>query len=420
VKPTCLNLTRRAGKLSGGLLFSLVLNLLLAAGIGYVFFGAKLGLPPVPGLPVTTPQPATGGGGSTTGTPSTSGADGREVNALGRIQPGGGLISVFGPAGDRVKQFSVTVGEVVPAGKELGTLSGTADRQLQLDSLKTQISEAEALQEAIRASAKAKLADIDAEAKQAVVGVEQDTRAIDAKLKAVQANEKRARSELRRFAEAKAAGVKVSDSETEQMEALLAQAVAEAEASDAQKKKIVAVKEEGEKSVVAKKATVDAETKRALAAVPLESLKTTLRISENKLKDAELRAPSAGRVVRILTQASDTITTQPILQLADVAKMTVTAEVYETDIGKLRESLNKGPVKAEVRGSALGNDVVLQGTVKNANSISTVISKNVLTPLGPREDADRRVVEVEVELNADASKQAANYIGLQVRVKFLP
>jgi HlyD family secretion protein len=250
--------------------------------------------------------------------------------------------------------------------------------------------------------------------------VEQDTRAIDAKLKAVLVSEKRAKAELRRLAEAKAAGVRVSDSETEQMEALLAQADAEAEAADAQKKKIVAVKEAGEKSVVAKKATVDAETKRALAAVPLESLRTSLRISENKLKDAELRAPSAGRVVRILTQASDTITTSPILQMADVSKMTVLAEVYETEIGKLREALGKGAVKAEVRGSALGNEVVLQGTVKGANSISTVISKNVLTPLGPREDADRRVVEVEVELNSEASKQAANYIGLQVRVKFLP
>ena len=414
--PTCLNSIVRAGKLSTGLLFSVVLNLLLAAGVGYVLFGSKLGLPPLPWLRETTPAVA----GSNTGTPATPTNDAREVNALGRIQAAGGLISVFGPTGDRVKQYLVNVGDLVPAGKELGTLNGAADRQLQLDSLKTQIAEAEALQKAIEASAKAKLADIDAETRQAVVGVEQDTRAIDAKLKAVVASEKRAKAELRRMAEAKAAGVRVSDSETEQMELLLAQANAEAEAADAQKKKIVAVKEEGEKSVVSKKATVDAETKRALAAVPLDSLRTSLRINENKLKDAELRAPSAGRVVRILTQASDTITTQPILQMADVSKMTVRAEVYETDIGKLREALGKGPVKAEVRGSALGNEVILQGTVKSANSISTVISKNVLTPLGPREDADRRVVDVEVELNSEGSKQAANYIGLQVRVKFLP
>ncbi len=414
--PTCMNFCRRAGKLSTGLLFSVLLNLLLAGAVAYLFYGSKIGLP---GVPVSTGNTA---GGSTSGSTNTSNttSDAKEVNALGRIQAAGGLISVFGPTGDRVKQYLVNMGDVVPAGKELGTLNGAADRQLQLESLKTQITEAEALQKAIEASAKAKLADIDAEAKQAVVGVEQDTRAINAKLTAVLSQQKRANSELKRLADAKAAGVRVSDSETEQMEALLAQAVAEAEGADAQKKKIVAVKEAGEQSVIAKKATVDAETKRALAAVPLESLRTTLRISENKLKDAELRAPSAGRVVRILTQASDTITTSPILQLADVSKMTVLAEVYETDIGKLREALGKGPVKAEVRGSALGNEVVLQGTVKGPNSISTVISKNVLTPLGPREDADRRVVEVEVELDSDASKLAANYIGLQVRVKFLP
>ena len=156
--PTCLNSIVRAGKLSTGLLVSVVLNLLLAAGVGYVLFGSKLGLPPLPWLRETTPAVA----GSNTGTPATPTNDAREVNALGRIQAAGGLISVFGPTGDRVKQYLVNVGDLVPAGKELGTLNGAADRQLQLDSLKTQIAEAEALQKAIEASAKAKLADIDA------------------------------------------------------------------------------------------------------------------------------------------------------------------------------------------------------------------------------------------------------------------
>jgi HlyD family secretion protein len=59
----------------------------------------------------------------------------------------------------------------------------------------------------------------------------------------------------------------------------------------------------------------------------------------------------------------------------------------------------------------------LVGTVTDASRVATVVAKNVLTPLGPREDADRRVVEVEVELDAAAAAVAKDYIGLQVRVR---
>jgi HlyD family secretion protein len=85
--------------------------------------------------------------------------------------------------------------------------------------------------------------------------------------------------------------------------------------------------------------------------------------------------------------------------------------------------LKKGPVAVEVDGRALGDsagDKKLRGSVSNASKISTVIAKNVLTPLGPREDADRRVVEVEVDLDGASSKAAETFIGLQVRVRFEP
>jgi len=125
----------------------------------------------------------------------------------------------------------------------------------------------------------------------------------------------------------------------------------------------------------------------------------------------------------LFSKPGDTIAPpQPVLQLANTAKMSVLAEVYETDVGRLREWLKKGPVTAVIDGRALGagDKGELHGTVSGPAKISTVIARNALTPLGPREDADRRVVEVEVDLDASSSKAAETFIGLQVRVRFEP
>jgi HlyD family secretion protein len=392
----------RPGRLSLGLLLSVAINLALAGGIGYLVFVKRPG--------------ETGGGGATGSVPAGAAAGG-DVSALGRIQPAGGLVSVYGPPGDKVAEYLVGVGDAVAADHKLATLAGEADRKLQLEALDAQIKEAEALQASIEASKAAKLADIDAEARQATVGVEQDTRAIDAKVRAVEAQMKRATAELTRLTAAKADGVRVSEQELEQMQALFAQAEAEKEASLAQKEKIRVTREEAGKAIEAKKATVEAETKRALAQVPLESLRTSRKLAERKLRDGELRAPTAGRVVRVLSEVGDAFTTQPAVQVADVGKMTVMAEVYETDVGKVREWLSKGAVRAEIDARVLGGDKKLTGTVGGPAKVSTVISKNVLTPLGPREDADRRVVEVEVDLDPASAAAAKDFLGLQVRVR---
>jgi HlyD family secretion protein len=396
----------RPGKVGPGLILSVVLNLALAGGVGYLLFGPK----PQSSVGEFGTPGGSGAGVETTGT----------VSALGRIQPAGGLVSVFGPPGDRILKYSVKVGDVVTKDQPLAVLAGEEDRRLQLQSLDAQIREAKALVESIKASEKAKLADIDAEAKQATVGVEQDTRAIDAKVRAVEAQMKRATAELDRLKAAAAEGVRVSAQETEQVQALYAQAEAEKEASLAQKEKIRVTREEAGKSIESKKATVEAETKRALAQVPIESLQTSRQLAERKLRDGELRAPTAGRVMRILANPGDTFANQPVLQIADVGRMTVVAEVYETDVGKVREWLRRGAVKAEIDPRVLPGDAKWAGVVPDASRVASVIARNVLTPLGPREDADRRVVDVEVDLDAASAAVAKDYIGLQVRVRLTP
>lgn len=394
----------RPGKIHPGLILSLVLNVALAAGVAFLLFG---------------PKPPPGGKAPPNGTPGGSEtASAGDVSALGRIQPQGGLLAVYGPPGDRIVKFEKQAGEAVTAGTKLATLSGEGERESQVKALEAQIEESKALREAIEASKTAKLADIDADVRQQMAGSKQDAKALDAKLKAVDAQRTRAVATRERLKSAKAAGVTISAQELEEADAAVAAADAEREATAAQQEKLRVVREEAENSIAAKKATVEAETKRALAQVPSATLEANLKAANQKLDSGRLTAPTGGTVVRLLSKPGDTVTTQPVLQIADTSRMVVIAEVYESDVGRVRGWLAAGKgVKAEVDMRVLSDGKKLSGTVTGASSISTVVAKNVLTPLGPREDADRRVVEVEVELDGSSAAIAKDYIGLQVRVR---
>lgn len=392
----------RPGQVKPLLLLSLLANVGLALGVGWFALKSK---------PADAPEKRTGTG---------QGSD-QEVNALGRIQPAGGLISVYGVPGDQLASLGVKVGDTVTAGQKLGELSGEKSRDLSLVTLRKQIEEAERLRKAIVDSRDAKLLDIDAEAKQATAGIGQDIIAIDAKVLAVEATKLRYDNDLRRLDEASAAGVKVSEQERDQVKAAIATAAAEKAVALATKSKTLIQQEQSKESIKAKKAALMAETERGLATVPFESLKAGLALAERKTKDGELVAPTAGRVVRVMGKPGDTVTTMPLIQLADTKTMTVIAEVYETDVGRIRGWLKTGPVKVEATARALGDSkTALTGTLVSAEKIAPLIAKNALTPLGPREDADRRVVEVEVELDGTATEAAQNFIGLQVTAKFKP
>src|SRR4051812_22349461 len=89
-------------KIGPVLIVSIVANALLIAGLAYFFLTPKSG--------VSNGGYGTGGGGGTTQAPPPASGT---VESLGRIQPSGGLISVYGPVGDKIVKFNVNVGETV-------------------------------------------------------------------------------------------------------------------------------------------------------------------------------------------------------------------------------------------------------------------------------------------------------------------
>jgi HlyD family secretion protein len=142
----------------------------------------------------------------------------------------------------------------------------------------------------------------------------------------------------------------------------------------------------------------EAELKQAQAA-----LKTALA----NLEKAYVKAPRDAQVLKIHTRPGELIAPEGIAELGDTSQMYAVAEVYESDVSKVR--LNQ-PVR--VANDSLGGE--LRGTVER---IGLQVKKQNVINTDPSANIDSRVVEVRVRLDADSSKKVAGLTNLQVKVQ---
>ena len=127
-----------------------------------------------------------------------------------------------------------------------------------------------------------------------------------------------------------------------------------------------------------------------------------------ELERSEIYAPMSGKVLAINTRPGELIGLEGILELGHVEKMYAIAEVYETDVGRLRVGQ-----RATVASVALAEE--LTGRIER---IRPIVRKQDEIGTDPAARKDARIVEVEVVL--DQPEHAATYTHLQVDVNFLP
>ena len=340
---------------------------------------------------------------------------GEAVVALGRIRPVGGLRSVVGPPGDQIAEVLVHEGDTVRANEPLVRLASRADRKAELDSLDQQIADAVAQAGLVRASGEQEIkvsqAKLDEQEKLAPL----DLKAQRAKLDLLDRQRASAEHRLRNLRELQQVSPNtVSGQDVDGQELLVAQSAAELEAGKAQLAKAELAQQTGKKVAEAQLAAAKANLERSLREIPTDALRQKRKLAQIQYDRTELIAPTAGKVVKVTGRAGDpTAPQQSILDLADTATMQVVAEVYETDVARLREWKN---AKVTVRSRALPAE--LSGTVA---SIGTVIARNTVFDVDPTADTDRRVFEVAVSIAkpADAAV-AAQFLNLQVQVFFEP
>jgi HlyD family secretion protein len=144
-----------------------------------------------------------------------------------------------------------------------------------------------------------------------------------------------------------------------------------------------------------------AEVKRTLAA---------MYQAQAELKQAEVHSPIDGEVLYIHTRAGEVVSTDGIVEIGRTRRMEAVAEVYQSDIGRIKIGQ-----QARVTSDSIPGE--LHGTVKR---IGSQIRRQTIVNTDPSSNLDSRVVEVHVALDPASSQSAAKFTNLQVMVVIKP
>lgn len=275
------------------------------------------------------------------------------VSALGRLQPKNGIITIGAPStpealsGSLLSSLLVSEGEYVEAGDILAITDSEA-------SLKAKLQQANAELELARQSA----AVTQSQAEEACIIAE------------------------------------VSAKEAQRRQKLLTQKLASTEETEAAQGKAEATAASCKTSQVSS----------LVANAAIEVAKSHIIVSQAALDRATIKAPYQGLVLEILAHPGEFVGVEGLLKLGRVDQMYAIAEVYETDISRVKIGQT-----ATIRSTALPSD--LTGKVE---LIRHMVHKQDVTGTDPAADRDARIIEVEILL--DNSEPAASLSNLQVEI----
>lgn len=337
------------------------------------------------------------------------------VTALGRLEPKGEVIklSVTNAQDSRVNQLLVEEGDQVKAGQVIAILQGLDKKQAAL-----------AESEQNLAIARAKLAQIQAgDSKQNEIAAQQSNIArLEAQLRTEtierEAEIARAEAELRNaeqtfqrydalYQEGAEKAV-VVDEKRQNYE----MALANLNRAQAQRDNTVSTLQaqiQQQRSLLqnlTEVRPVDVEVAQA----QVDYAKTQIEKAKADLDDIYVRVPISGQILKINTRIGEQVnTSQGIVELGQTDQMYAIAEVYETDVGKVKLG-QKATIVSENGGFA--GDV--QGTVDH---IGLQIKKKNVLDSDPAAEKDARVVEVKVRIDPEDTPKVAALTNMQVRVK---
>ncbi len=148
--------------------------------------------------------------------------------------------------------------------------------------------------------------------------------------------------------------------------------------------------------------SAEAEIARAQAAA---------RQAQADLETAYVRSPIAGEVFKIQTKPGEAPSSQGILEIAQNDQMMAVAEVYESDIGKVKV----GQI-AEINSESGSFGGKIQGTVIQ---VGLQVAKKDVLKTDPAADVDSRVVEVKIAIDPAQSNsiRGLTYSKVEIKIK---
>jgi HlyD family secretion protein len=332
------------------------------------------------------------------------------VTARGRIEPAGGIIPLTASSPDILKKLLVREGQQVTAQQDLAILASRDLRELEVQAAQAQLDEARDRLERTLAHLRAQQREAEIKIRQIEKQSEIDIRLQESKIAVLERQSASAETLMVRMRAARS----YAQQELDQQELVRTQAEQElnsARAVLAKLKESVAIQMELAR---AQRDSSAAAIARAQAEVPLGSLQKAVDLAREKLALTVIRAPVPGTIVKILAREGELLGPQPVFHLAASGPMVVVAEVYETFVPEVRQWLRRGtPVLADVHLRVPGVNDPFRGTVV---SVGSLVQKNSIFAADPRQELDRRVIEVRIQLDEAHHESAAEFLNMFVDV----
>lgn len=150
------------------------------------------------------------------------------------------------------------------------------------------------------------------------------------------------------------------------------------------------------------------QTDLAMASAEVEAAEAEVNRARAELDLTLVKAPVTGRILRILVHAGELAGGRAILEMGKTDRMFVSAEVYETDISKVRLGQR----------AVVSSDLFPGQLTGRVSEVGTVITKSEVLPLDPAAFSDARIVKVKVRL--DDSQAVAGLLNGKVAVRIEP
>ncbi len=334
-----------------------------------------------------------------------------EVAALGRLEPRGEVIRVSAPNTELLKRLNVKQGDAVRTGAVLGYLDSYEERLAERDFAASQLVEARQKLEAATQLGEAQIQEAQTRIQQVQAPGGAEIAALRASVRQLEAELTLATQNLARQQSLRQAGA-ISQQSLDQQISTTRQA--EEKLKNAQ---AVLAQKESEQAANLRNAQAQSQSQQANLSVTqvqtaVQSSQQNLNLAEARLERTIIRAPSSGRVLRIVTRSGEAIGTDGILDLGDTSQMFVVAEIYETDVSLVRPGQ---PAVISSRNGAFGKP--LTGKV---SSIGWQIFKNNVLDDDPAANADSRVVEVKIRLDDGKAVEALTNLQVDVKINVQP
>lgn len=317
-----------------------------------------------------------------------------KVAALGRVEPKGGITEVAAAESGVIQELLVRPGDSVTQGQVLAKLELYNVRLSERNLAESQLTEAwEQLTAQVQLD-EARIQEADTQIAQIDLPQEESKRAQEATIRDLQAQLNLAQIDLRRFERLASQGA-IAQQQLDSQAAEVAQITQKITSAQATLAQLATARSANLGNATAQVTAAEANLRVSQANAGVLSAESNLALAEARLARTLITSPSNGTVVEVFIEPGESTGglggSEAVLSLGNLQEMQVVAEVYETDIGKVKVGQ---AATLRSRNGAFAGD--LTGTV---TQVALQIFKNDVLDDDPAANADARVVEVDIAVD---------------------